>query len=161
MIRGFLFLVVFAMPLQMGPANSQTEKASLKRPLIAELEVTKKSFPRGTVPRFKLKIKNEGKAPAKVLKLRTDLQDTYYDLEVSQNGKMISVTRAISDPGPITDADYVTLKPGESVTYELKRFASAWETLPVGKYTAVVRVRPPGQSEKSFRSSEVIFEVSK
>ncbi len=69
--------------------------------------------------------------------------------------------RAISDPGPITDADYVTLKPGESVTYELKRFAPAWETLPVGKYTAVICVWPPGERERTFSSSEAKFEISK
>jgi hypothetical protein len=127
------------LPVASGCAQ-QDENAPPNRSLVAELEATTKSFAQGTVPTFKLTIKNDGKAPQKVLKLRGDLQDTYYDLEVSQNGTSVGVPRAISDPGPVTDDDYVTLKPGESVTYELKRFGSAWERLPAGKYTAVVRV---------------------
>jgi hypothetical protein len=154
-------LVLFAMALPMEPVYSQDKKAPPKQALSAELEVARKSIPQGTVPTFKLKITNGGKEPQKVLKLRGDLQDTYFDLEVSQDGKRVSVPRAISDPGTVADSDYVTLKPGESVTYELKRFASAWERLPVGKYAAVVRVWPPGDREKSFLSPEAMFEISK
>ena len=160
MISRLIVLASLAMLFQTAPSDAQDKKPP-KRPLVAELEATKKSFPKGTVPTFKLKITNEGKAPEKVLKLRGDLQDTYYDLEISQSGKSVTVPRAISDPGPTTDNDYVTLKPGESVTFELKRFASAWQSLPVGKYTAVVRIWPPRQRANSFPSSEAMFEISK
>jgi hypothetical protein len=161
MICRLLILACLAMLLRVASGDAQDKKSPPKRSLVAELEATTKSFAQGTVPTFKLKIKNDGKAPEKVLKLRGDLQDLYYDLEVSQNGKSVSVPRAISDPGPVTDDDYVTLKPGESVTYELKRFASAWDELPVGKYVAVVRVWQPGERDKQFPSSEATFEITK
>jgi hypothetical protein len=162
MIRTFLVFMLFVLPLLMVLACSQADNPPSKRPLVLELEATKESFAQGTVPTFKLKIKNEGKAVEKVLKLRGDLQDTYYDLEVTQNGKPVEVPRAISDPGPITDSDYVTLEPGESVTYELKRFASAWQTLPIGKYKAVVRLWPPYEpGEKKITSPEAPFEIAK
>ncbi|HZZ78418.1 MAG TPA: hypothetical protein VFE62_07855 [Gemmataceae bacterium] len=142
-------------------ANAQDRPAP-KRSMVAELEATKKSFPQGTVPSFRLKLKNTGKEAEKVLKLRGDLQDAYYDLEVTQNGKPVSVPRAISDPGPTSDADYLTLKPGEVVTFELTKFASMWEVLPVGAYSATVRVWLPGQAiDKSYSSSSAMFEFAK
>jgi hypothetical protein len=162
MIRAFPVFMLFALPLQMAPACFQADDTPPKRPLVLELEATSKSFAKGTVPTFKLKIKNEGKAVEKILKLRGDLQDTYYDLEVTQNGKPVQVPRFISDPGLIGDSDYVTLKPGESVTFELKRFASAWESLPVGKFKAVVQFWPPGEpGEKKFASPEALFEIAR
>ncbi len=156
MLARLSVVVLVATALPMDTVYSQEKQA-----LSAELEVAKKTSPQGTVPAFKLKITTIGQEPQKVLKLRGDLQDTYFNLEVRQGGKPVSVPRAISDPGPVTDSDYVTLKPGESVTHELQRFASAWERLPAGKYTAVVRVWPPGDREKSFFSSEAKFEISK
>jgi hypothetical protein len=161
MMYRLLVLACLAILLPVVSGCAQDENAPPNGSLVAELEATKKSFAQGTVPTFKLTIKNVGKAPEKVLKLRGDLQDTYYDLEVSQDGKSVSVARAISDPGPITDDDYVTLKPGESVTHELKRFASAWQELPAGKYTAVVRVWPPSERDKTFASSKAQFEITK
>jgi hypothetical protein len=148
-----------AIPPSMESHQAQDRPA---RPLVAELEAMKKSFPQGTVPTFRLKIKNIGKAAEKFLRLRGDLQDTYYDLEVSQNGKAAWVSRAISDPGPITDADYAMLKPGESITLELTRFASAWASLPPGEYTAIVRVwRPDEKFDMRYASTVAAFQISK
>jgi hypothetical protein len=140
----------------------QDDKAPPKRPLALELQATKKSFALGSVPAFLLTIRNCGKVAEKVLKLRGDLQDTYFDLEVSQNGKRVSVPRSISDPGPITDDDFATLKPGEKVTHKLTRFAAALDRLPAGEYTAVVRFwRPGDSSEKAYASSEAKFKIEK
>jgi hypothetical protein len=88
------------------------------------------------------------------------LQDTYFDLEVIQGGKAVEVPRAITDPGPICDGDFTTLKPGEKVTYELTRFATALDMLPAGQYKARVRVWRPGEGfEKSIYSPEAEFRV--
>jgi hypothetical protein len=157
------FLLVAILSLQVtGPAFSQADKNPPMRPLVLKLEATKKAFAQGTVPSFRLTIKNDGKAAEKVLKLRGDLQDTYFDLEVTQNGKSVSVPRAISDPGPFGDDDYTTLKPGKSLTYQLTRFASAWDRLPAGEYSAVVRFwRPDEGYEKAYSSSEAKFKIGR
>jgi hypothetical protein len=162
MYRVLPMLVILAFALQMLPAFSQDDKTPPKRPLALELEATKKSFDSGTVPTFRLTIRNDGCVPEKVLKLRGDLQDTYFDLEVSQNGKQVSVPRAISDPGPITDDDFATLKPGEKMTHKLTRFAAALDRLPAGEYTAVVRFwRPDEPYKKAYASSEAKLKIEK
>jgi hypothetical protein len=47
----------------------------------------------------------------------------------------------ISDPGPPLEQDFLELKAGEEVTFELTRFASGLGWLPPGKYQARVRFR--------------------
>jgi hypothetical protein len=148
--------------LQTGPASSGDNKSQATRSIAVELQAVKDSFPTGTVPAFRLTIRNEGKVLEKVLKLRGDLQDTYYDLKVTRDGKAVNVPRAISDPGPTTDDDFVTLKPGDKVTYDLTRFAAALNQLPVGEYKATVRVRRPDDpAGKSYLSSEAVFKIAK
>jgi hypothetical protein len=119
------------------------------------LEPVEKAVKRGTSPRFHLTIRNEGNNAEQVIDLcggrRADLQDTYYDLEVTQGGKTVDIPRIISDPGPIGEKDFVILKPGEVVTFELSRFATSLESLLPGKYQA--RVRFWQDSLKSFRTS--------
>lgn len=133
-----------------------------KRPLVLDLQPVKEPFKSGTVPAFRLTIRNEGKVAEKVLKLRGDLQDTYFDLKVTKDGKPVNLPRAISDPGPITNDDYVTLQPGQKVTYDLTRFATALDRLSPGEYKATVRYWPPSEaSEKSYHSPEAKFNIEK
>jgi hypothetical protein len=154
------FLVVFVW--QARAVLGQDDKAAPLRPLTLELQAVKPAVPAGTVPGFRLTIRNEGKAAEKVLRLRADLQDTYFDLEVTRDGKPVDLPRAISDPGPISDKDFVTLPVGEKVTYELTRFATAFEKLPPGEYKARVRFWRPSQGrEKSYLSPEAPFKVEK
>jgi hypothetical protein len=148
--------------LQTACASRGDDKVPPKQPLALDLQAVKKSFASGTVPAFRLTISNEGKATEKVLRLRGDLQDTYFDLEVTRDGKRVSVPRAISDPGPITDDDFVTLQPGQKVTYELTKFASGLHLLPPGDYKAAVRFWRPGAGfEKSYLSPEATFTIEK
>jgi hypothetical protein len=79
------------------------------------------------------------------------LQDTYYDLEVTQEGKAVDMPRLISDPGPPVEQDFLELKPGEEITFQLSRFASLLEMLPPGAYQA--RVRFWQGPFKDFRTS--------
>jgi hypothetical protein len=154
-------LLTIALTLGAGTVHPQDEKKSPDRPLVVELKATKDSYPAGTVPTFRLTIRNRGKVAEKVLKLRGDLQDTYFDLEVFRNGKSVSLVRAISDPGPISDDDFMKLQPGEALTYDLTRFAVDLTRLPVGSYSAVVRYhrRPTEPFENAERSSEAKFEI--
>ena len=136
--------------------SQTTPKAADKvreRPISISLEAVDKAIKKGTVPKFRLTIRNEGTAPERVIDLRSrrsDLQDTYYRLAITQDGKAVSLPRAISDPGPISDRDFLTVKPGEKVTFELTRFAIALEKLPPGKYEVRVRLwQDPRQSSKT------------
>ena len=67
---------------------------------------------RGEVPKFKLTIRNEGDAPERIIDLSggrgPGLQDTYYDLEVTQGEKAVDMPRLISDPGPLVEQDFST-----------------------------------------------------
>jgi hypothetical protein len=115
----------------------------MKQPLQFSLETTSPTVKAGEVPKFKLTICNEGDCPERIIDLtsgcRPDLQDSIYDLEVTQGGKEVDVPRIISDPGPIVENDFLELKPGEKVSFELTRFPSMFGMLPVGFYQARVR----------------------
>jgi hypothetical protein len=146
-------------------APGADDKDKSKGPLSLSLEAVTKTVKKGTVPKFRLTIRNDGTAPEKILDIRgrPDLQDNYYDLEVLQDGKVVRLARAISDPGPIApgDRDFVTLKPGQKVTFPLERFATAYQRLPPGKYKARVKFWPPFEHSKKQHSPEAEFTVVK
>jgi hypothetical protein len=135
------------------------------KPLSLSLEVVEPAIGVGTTPTFRLTVKNTSERAEKVLDIRRrpDLQDTYYELEVTKDGERVNVPRAISDPGPINDEAFLSLAPGESVTFVLSRFAQALERLPPGRYEASVRFwQDPYQGhETSYNSPEVSFTVRK
>lgn len=141
------------------------EEDQTKRTISLLLEESEKSVKRGSVPNFQLTIKNTGNEAERVIDLRddrrADLQDTYYELEVTKGGNPVDVPRMISDPGPISDKDFVTLKSGETVTFDFSRFALALQSLPPGMYQARVRFwQDPYRSWKtSFRSPPAEFVV--
>jgi hypothetical protein len=103
------------------------------------LKAVAESIPVGTVPVFQLTIKNVGEASERILKPRGDLQDTYYDLEVMKDGQPLMLPRAISDPGPLSDEDYITLEAGRTVIFRFTWFALAVHNLPPGDYEARIR----------------------
>jgi hypothetical protein len=133
------------------------------RPLALTLEAVEREVTAGTTPRFRLTVTNASNVAQKVLDIREreDLQHTYYDLEVTRDGKPVRLPRAISDPGPVTDKDFLSLAPGGSVTFALERFPVALKDLPPGTYQASVGFwQDPYQSHKtSYRSPEVTFVV--
>jgi len=137
----------------------------MKRPIHLSLEALTATVKRGDVPTFKLTVRNEGDTSERIIDLsggrRGDLQDTYYDLEVSQGGKQVDMSRMISDSGPVIEQDFLELKPGEEVSYELTRFASGLGWLPHGKYQARVRFRqdPLGSLEEDLFSPSAEFTV--
>src|SRR5438067_221014 len=109
----------------------------MKHPIHLSLEALTATVKRGEAPTFKLTIRNDGDASERIIDLRGErgrvLQDTYYDLAVTQGGKLVDMPRMISDPGPPIEQDFLELKPGEKVTFELTRFASGLGWLPPGK----------------------------
>jgi hypothetical protein len=141
--------------------NGQT-----KRVISLSLEAVDKTVKRGAIPKFRLTIRNTGRDRERVLDLRggrrVHLQDTYFDLEVTAGEREVDLPRAITDPGPISDKDWVTLEPGEAVMLDLSHFAAALDTLPPGRYKARVRFwQNPGKSAKtSFASPPAEFVVS-
>jgi len=144
-------------------ANGQDQP---RRAIVLSLEVIEKIVKQGAVPKFRLAVRTSGRDPQRVLDLRNgrhDLQDTYYDLQVTAGDKAVDLPRGISDPGPISAKDFVTLKAGEAVTLELSRFALALERLPPGRYKARVRFwqDPYESSATSFLSPPVEFVVQK
>ncbi len=118
--------------------------------LTLALKAVAESIPAGTVPAFALTIKNIGQTDEKILKPRGDLQDTYYDLEVMQDGQVLMLPRAISDPGPTSDEDYITLGPGKTVVLRFTWFAVAVHSLPPGDYEARIRFwQDPSKSHET------------
>jgi hypothetical protein len=137
----------------------------MKSPIHLSLEALTATVKRGDVPAFRLTIRNGGDAPEHIIDLsagrRRILQDTYYDLMVMQGGNPVDMPRMISDPGPPIEQDFLELKPGEKVTFELTRFASGLGWLPPGKYQARVRFRqdPLAPLERDLFSPYAEFTV--
>ncbi len=103
----------------------------------------------GTAPRFRFTLKNVSDHPCRIInaEARVDSQHTYYNLVVTKNGEPVSVPRAISDPGPVSDADWVEVVPGGTRTFLLTSFPDAFEELRPGAYEAHVDFwRDPLQS---------------
>ena len=137
-----------------------------ERPLRLSLEVVAETVKVGEVPKFKLTIRNEGDRPERIIDLsagrRADLQDTYYDLELRRDGRiLVDIPRMISDPGPVRENDFFVLMPHETVTFELTRFAVGLQFLTTGKYQAQVRFwQDPYQSwESAFFSPPAEFTI--
>jgi hypothetical protein len=142
MLRLFGFLVAACLGYLRATAMAD-DKEPAEQPIRLSLEAATKTVKTGEVPKFKLTIRNEGNAPERIIDLsggrRADLQDTYYDVEVTQGGKAVAIPRIISDPGPIGEKDFRKLKAGEKVTFELTRFVAVLGRLPPGAYQARVR----------------------
>jgi hypothetical protein len=130
--------------------------------LLLKLECVKTSIPSGTAPLLRFAIENVGKADEKILKPRGDLQDTYYDLVITKDGKEVLLPRAISDPGPFSNADYLTLQAGKKALFTFSRYAVAVQYLAPGKYEARVRFwQDPRSHTTPVMSPVAIFTVVK
>ena len=158
------FVLVWVVLLVCSCSMGQ-EKEPAKRPIRLSLEVINKTIRPGETPKFKLTLHNEGKDPERIIDVgsRPDLQDTYYDLQVTQGDKVVSVVRAISDPGPIAEEDFLELKPGEKVTFQLTRFAAALESLLPSKYEARILFwqNPLLPAKTAYFSPSATFTVEK
>jgi hypothetical protein len=139
MTRLFIIVIVTSMALYADDSALTAQQQKPKPTLSLKLEAAKETIRAGTEPVLRLTIENIGKVDEKILKPRGDLQDTYYDLVVTKEGKPLKLGRAISDPGPIPEEDFLTLKPGKKITFEFSRYAVAVHGLAPGKYQAQIR----------------------
>jgi hypothetical protein len=118
----------------------------------AEFEVTlappEQIVKRGETLRFVVTVRAIA-SRRRVLKFgeRGDFRDNYAQLVVTRNGERVEVPRAISDPGPIGEADYVQLALGEAVEFEHRGQPYWLAALPSGTYSAIVKVRADWKSD--------------
>ena len=136
-----------------------------QRELALTLVPVEPVIPFGTVPHFRLTITNVSDHAMRVLdaKRRVDLQHTYYDLVVTKDGKRVDVPRAISDPGPVSDRDWLEIPPGGAKVFLLTDFPQRFDKLPPGVYEACVNFwRDPFQShDTADLSPKVKFTITK
>src|SRR3954469_22563292 len=73
----------------------------------------------GTVPHFHLTITNISDHVMRVIDAgrRVDLQHTYYNLVITRDGKPVNIPRAISDPGQVSDRDWVEIPSGKTKNF--------------------------------------------
>jgi hypothetical protein len=135
------------------------------RDIVLSLEAIEPAIPPGTSPRFRLTLKNVSDHAFRILdaEKRTDLQHAYYRLAVAKDGKPVEVPTAISDPGPVSAADWLEVPAGETKTFVLASFPGRFETLPPGVYQASVDFwRDPFQSHATaYLSPPASFTVTK
>ena len=128
------------------------------------LRVATREVRRGSRPEFSLSVRNTSVTTLRLLDTRghrrRDLGDTYYSLVVrTRDGKEPDIMRAISDPGPIADEDFVTIAPGERMHISVAT-PLALETLERGAYKAHVVVWvDPYDLRSRCRSDDVAFRV--
>jgi hypothetical protein len=150
---------------QQAMEEARLAMARQDKPLSLSLEVVDKEIKSGTTPQFRLTVTNTSNEEEKVLDIRgrSDLQHTYYDLEVTKDGKSVDLPRAISDPGPISDREFLSLAPGASVTFVLSSFPMSLNALPPGNYQASVRFwqNPYRSHQTAYNSPDVTFAVEK
>jgi hypothetical protein len=128
-------IILMHIPSSGPPAEAQQPKKTL----VLHLKAVKETIAAGTAPTLRLTIENVGDVPQKILKPRGDLQDTYYELEVSKGKIPMLLRRAIADPGPVGAEDYLTLAPGKSASFEFTRYVQNVNALTPGQYSARIR----------------------
>jgi len=106
------------------------------------LTATASEIKRGERPEFSVTVSNKTDRPTRILDVRNgrrvDLQDTYFELFVVRGTTAVEVPVAISDPGPVTAADFVELRPGGHIVISRVSYKRALERLPPGTYRAFV-----------------------
>lgn len=119
----------------------------------------------GAVPGFRLTLTNVSSHAIRILNAerRVDLQHTYYELVVTKEGKPVDVPRYISDPGPVSDVDWLEISPGGAKIFFLSDFPQRFEALPPGVYEACVDFwRDPYQDHATaYHSPKARFTVTK
>jgi hypothetical protein len=129
------------------------------------LQPIESRIPAGTSPRFRITLTNISDHTCRVLNIerRVDLQHTYFDLVVTKDGEPVRLPRAISDPGPISDADWLQIAPGGTKSFTLASFPQTYDRLPPGTHEAYVQFwHDPFQSRTTaYKSETAKFTVTK
>ena len=126
--------VIVALVVASSPVWADEKEApgkSLRLGLVPKVKAVKA----GEKPLFVLTVENRGTQPERLWNGNfTRLQATWYQLVVTQGGKPVEMGYKLIGVPPTLDGDFVTLKPGEKVEFELTRFEALVEHLPPGKY---------------------------
>lgn len=129
--------------------------------LVAEASLVKA----GDKPQFSVAVSNNTDRSVRILDVRDgrrpDLQDSYFELFVIQGTRVVDVPSVISDPGPLSAADFLELRPGARVEFRRVSYKRALEKLPPGAYEAFVLFwRDPMESHTTrCRSPSARFAV--
>ena len=78
----------------------------------------------GSRPKFVIKLSNKSSEVLKVLDLekRKDLADAALDIRITSEKGEIRFKSAISDPGPITENDYVLVLPKSEISFTVSSY---------------------------------------
>jgi hypothetical protein len=157
-----LALMAFASCSHISPVSQRQHTTG---EFALSLQAIKLQIPAGTTPTFRLTFTNLSDHAFRILdaERRVDLQHTYYNLVITKDGQPVWVGRAISDPGPISDADWLEILPGATKTFVLTNFPEAFDQLPPGVYEAYVDFwRDPYQNHTTaYASDKARFTVTK
>ena len=145
-------------------AWAQATSLPLCRDLVVTISVAAPRVLVGQRPRFDVSIYNLSAAPRRVLDLRDgrrrDLQHAYVKLVVSRNGADLSLPAMISDPGPISPADFVELPVSSGIHIRDLPTTRVLTGLPLGEFDAtIVFWRDPYDAGSRCRSAPVTFTV--
>jgi len=121
----------------------------------------------GERPQFSAEVVNKTSHTTRVLDVRNgrrvDLQHTYFQLLVTESAGAVDVPIFISDPGPLSPADFLDLEPGARVEFRSIAYKLGLETLPRGDYEAVILfwrdpLEPPTTRCRSTAARFTVFE---
>jgi hypothetical protein len=146
-------------------ATSAAERSHHTRDFALTLEPVASQICTGAIPSFHLTLTNISDHTCRVLNIdrrRVDLQHTYYALVIWQDAKEIFVPRGISDPGAVSDDDWLSLAPGAKKSFLLTSFPQNLKLLRPGVYEATIRFwRDPFTSGSSaYDSPKAKFTVN-
>ncbi len=156
-------MLSLAMVLSVGLAMSQSDPSACSA-FEARLQVAAAAVKKGEVPQFTLLLRNKSQEPLRFVDTRQgrrrDLGNTYYQLVIrTQKGNEPDLSRAISDPGPVSASDYGSLEPGGSIEIGITT-PMLLEELRRGSYRAHIVVwLDPYREESRCRSTATDFRV--
>ena len=158
--HGGLSMTVFY--LNMKDFINATEPSHTTRDFALTLEPVSPQIRAGTVPAFRLTLTNISDHTCRILnpsRRRWDLQYSYYALVLWKDGQ--ELPRAISDPLPVTPADWLEVAPEETRTFLFNRFPQDLKSLRPGSYEASIRFwrDPYTSSTNAYDSPRVVFKV--
>lgn len=163
----FLFLsIVTGLPSALAAQVGSPDRVETCRTTEVTLATSTTRIGTGTRPRFSLIVTNKSSRSIRVLDVRdgrrNDLQDVYFELFIVKDGRVVDLPTVISDPGPISNEDYLVLNPGERLDVRRLSYKRLAERLAAGEYKAFVLFwqNPEEASTSRCRSSEVRFLVS-
>ena len=153
-MRGLLLKLTFLGLLLLPAAFAVAAELSV------QLRTASATFKQGHLPRFIVTIQNAANSTIKVVDVvkRSDLKDAYARFSVTESGKPVKVPIAISDPGPISEGDLLTLSPMQALTFEHSGFPLGLDRLRPGSYEAKL-VFYPNVGSSAVTSNTVSFRV--